>query len=459
MAMYVKSEYEGFVCTVTVTSDTIDEIDLTSPDFRIDIVDQFHAADSAQHIAGLMEDKESEIKIRDARTDIVVEGTEAHAQYPDAYTYAQVSGFYDAQITDLHYAPTKADVDRINKIVSGLSLTMDDANSAINAKEYGTSGSSGTKGIQDYMSELNIPMLSIANQGSTTYNTSGTSGAYHIVKSDVFANTDDETLIRNGMQYWVSKDKKSMTFRFIPQPNAQYKFQSVVVVVAFDYQNIARFEVCLMPRLITGDLEPYANATNKQGKLDDVPVVSQDNDPFVPVYNRSTSSKTPEGEVVWTEVDPPDRYRPDYQFNDDTDDNHFYANTTPYTTDMKAQPEHAGTEVVPLYVLRSSAFITEDIEESGYTYNWSKFKSEIHDIANLSSMPIPFNINRSTATDSTIEAQNKKITLVSSYTGNDAEIQGLNEVDAKLFEITQFIETSAQVPVFSQNQVRVTVAI
>ena len=41
MAMYVKSEYDGFICTVTVTSDTIDEIDLTAPDFRIDVVDQF----------------------------------------------------------------------------------------------------------------------------------------------------------------------------------------------------------------------------------------------------------------------------------------------------------------------------------------------------------------------------------------------------------------------------------
>ena len=55
MAMYVKTEYDDFVCTVTVTSDTIDEIDLTAPDFRIDIVDQFEAASNAKEIAALLD--------------------------------------------------------------------------------------------------------------------------------------------------------------------------------------------------------------------------------------------------------------------------------------------------------------------------------------------------------------------------------------------------------------------
>jgi len=457
MAMYVKSEYDGFICTVTVTSDTIDEIDLTAPDFRIDVVDQFHSADAAQQIADLLEVKHSYERTRDARTDIVVEGAEAHALYPDTYTFAEVSGFYDEQIGRLHYATGEA-IDEINTIVKQLSDTMDEANVKVDECEYGVSSATPPRpGIQTYISEISKPMLSITCDGSPTYETSAVSGAVHgVVKSDVFANTDDETLILNGMQYWVSKDKKSLTFRFIPQPNAEYKFQSVVVVCALDYQNIARFEVCLMPRLLTGDMEKYTGT-------DPLELNPPTVDPVVPIHTRAITGKTIEGETSSYDVE--DDYRPDYVFNDPTvDGDHFYGNNTPLTMandPANPQKDLDKTLITPLYTIKSSAFITEDIETSGYHYNWGKFKSEIYDIAALSSMPIPFMIGTTSAQTTTedIKPTATAVKLVPSYTGHHSAAEPNNTINVKMYEITQFIETTANVPTFSQNQVRVTVAI
>lgn len=453
MAMYVKSEYEGFVCTVTVTSDTIDAIDLSSPEFRIDVIDQFGAAGAAQRIAGLMEDKEAAIKIRDARTDISVDAAtcpEAAAAYPAQYTYADLTSAHDYQIQKLHYA-SQDDAAEINSVVSGLAYTMQIANSAVDACEHGTVGTDaepGRKGIQDYIAEINKPMLAIRNDGAESYETAG--GAYPIIKTDMFTNTDDATLITNGMQFWVSKDKKGMTFRFTPQTNARCKFQSIVVIVAFDYRNAARFEVCLMPRLITGEL------TKAEAGKSNYSITYPTIDPFVPDHDWTSSAKEADGEIV-TNVHFDD-YRPDYEFNDENDDDHFYANNTPHTETMAEAPEHSATKIVPLYVLKSSAFLTNDIANSGYTYNWSKFKSELYDVAGLSSMPIPFDINGAT-TIGAIEPTTVSGTLVSSYTGTDPAIIAMNTVEMNLYEITQYIETSANMPMFSQNQVRTTVAI
>jgi hypothetical protein len=468
MAMYVKSNYDGFVCTVQVTSDTIDEIDLTAPDFRIDIVNQFEAADNAQQIAMLLEQKATEEQKRDLRDDIEIppndpiyqnkktgEWVTTQAAYElsggGPWTYAGLSALYDDRIAALHYASQDA-ADLINQQVAGISYTMDQANSAVDACENGTSGK---RGIKDYIADTSNPMLSITCNGSQTYETSSTSGVHGIVKSDVFANTDDETLIRNGMQYWVSKDKKSLTFRFIPQVNAEYKFQSVVVVCALDYQNIARFEVCLMPRLITGDLEKCTDT-------DPLGLNPPTTDPIVPVHARAISSINPQTqEVEWQTIE--DDYRPDYVFNDDTVDNdHLFVNNTPWTTASDpAYPQKTTESLTPLYQLKSSAYITDDIVGSGYTYNWGKFKSEIYDFGALSSMPIPFKIgvNEVTATGVDPTPKTATIQLVPSYTGHDEELEALNTVNVNVYEITQYIETSANVPKFSQNQVRVTVAI
>ena len=448
MAMYVKSEYDKFICTVTVSSDTIDEIDLTAPDFRIDVVDQFHSAEAAAQIAELLEEKNSLIRQRDAMSGIAIAGSAASAIYPDTYTYAEISGFYDDQIAKLHYAEGE-EIKTGNAIVKDLSDTMDAVNVNIDRCEYGdTSAVPPRPGIQTLISEISKPMLSITNNGSPTYETSGTSGMQGVVKSDVFANTDDETLILNGMQYWVSKDKKALTFRFIPQVNAEYKFQSVVVVCALDYENIARFEVCLMPRLITDDMEKY-NPT--------------DIDPVVPIHTRAVSGKTIEGET--SSYDVTDDYRPDYEFNDPTvDSDHFYGNNTPLTSaydPANPQKDTDLTKMTPLYQIKSSAYITKDIQDSGYNYNWGKFKSELYDIGTLSSMPIPFMIGTGSATDLTqdICAYDTTAKLVPSYTGHHSAAEPNNTIDVKVYEITQFIETSANVPTFSQNQVRVTVAI
>ena len=48
MAMYVKTEYDGFVAKVLITSDTVGEIDLLSNEFRIEIADQLKASTSSE---------------------------------------------------------------------------------------------------------------------------------------------------------------------------------------------------------------------------------------------------------------------------------------------------------------------------------------------------------------------------------------------------------------------------
>lgn len=453
MAMYVKTEYEGFVCTVTVTSDTIDAIDLSSPDFRIDFIDQFTAAGAAQQIAGLMEDKDGAEKARDARNDITIDAAmcpDAAEAYPGQYSYAELTSAHDCQIQKLHYAK-QAEIAKLNAIVSGLAYTMNEANSAVDACEHGTAGTSGQaahKGIQDYIAEINRPMLSIVNNATELYETSA--AGFPMFKAETFANTTDELLIAHGMQFWVSKDKKSMTFRFTPQPSAQCKFQAFVAIVAFDAQNTTRFEVCLMPRLMTGELMKADAGKSNYG------IAYPTDDPFVPQHEWTSTAKTPDGEMTTDEHY--DDHRPDYQFNDESDVDHFYANNTSYTETSLETPEHSATKIVPLYVLKTSAFLTDDIAKSGYTYNWGKFKSELYDVAGLSAMPIPFDINGATAIGD-IAPKTVSETLVSSYTGTDTTISAMNTIEMNLYEITQYVETSAEVPQFSQNQLRVTVAI
>jgi len=481
MAMYVKTEYDNFVCTVTVTSDTIDEIDLTAPDFRIDIVDQFEAASNAKEIAALLDKQVAYEHIRDAET----------WEYPDsivpeltsAFDYAQLLQIHDDTIASLKYATT-AEKEEINHKLSEINVASAIANKSIDYCEkgivYSYTTSAGysaidphgtthsAKGIQDYMDNLNYPMLSITHDGSKNYDGSeyhstiptAVSGFHGVVKSDVFANADDETLIRNGMQYWVSKDKKSLTFRFIPQLKADYHFQSIIVVCALDYQNVARFEVCLMPRLITGDLQKAEAGASQYGlnyPTDD-PVIGSG---WYSVGKYNTSSK--EWEYSATSGEYP---RPDYIFNNDTVDNdHLYLNNTPWTTASADGTYSAKTtkekDYTPLWCVPSTAFISEELASGAYNFDWGKFKSEIYDVAALTSMPIPYTCNGMSAVtgDETPEPVISAVTLVPTYTGDNAEVQALNRLTLNAYEIWQFIETSADKPMFSQNQVKLTVAI
>lgn len=425
MAVNVTTRYDGFVCVATVSSSSIDEIDLTADDFRIDIIDQFKAAQTAVYISTSQDNKSIAEKERDSRDDFIIDSSyeKAAAKYTDSYTFAQLNSFYDEEVKNLKYTSSSEET---QEIISGLKATIDSANEEVDKYE---------KQIQEYLSELNTPLLTINNKGDEK-NTA-------ILKSDVFANSDDESLLKNGMQYWVSKDKKSLTFRFIPN-NASRSFNAIVVLCALDYENVTRFEVCLIPQLITGDLEKFTGE-------DPLGLNPPESDPIIPKHNRVNS----EGQLV------NDDYRPDYSFNnDELDNDHVYVNNTQWTLESDASYPHKTTSAItPLYVLKSSAFITDELTAAGYSFNWSKFTSTLYDVTQASSIMIPYSIgenNVSSVVDETPEPIVTTAKIFNDYSGSNTSA---NEFSINCYEIRQFIETSANVPVYSKNQLRVSISI
>ena len=493
MAMYVKTEYDDFVCTVTVTSDTIDEIDLTAPDFRIDIVDQFDAAAAARKIAAGLDRQAAYEHIRDASeweypNSIVPEMT-------SAFDYAKLLQIHEDTLAKLKYAPTE-EKEEINHQLSEIAVASAIANKDIDfcekgivysyttASGYSAIDPAGTThpsaGIQDYMQNLNYPMLSITNNGSQNYDgseyhstiPSAVSGVHGVVKSDVFANADDETLIRNGMQYWVSKDKKSLTFRFIPQMKATYQFQSIIVVCALDYQNVARFEVCLLPRLITGDLqkavkvpESAHSACTAWSAESNYGCTYPEDDPVIGSGWYAVTSFNPITKEIESSATSGEYPRPDYIFNNDTvDNNHLYVNNTPWTVSADDEYPNKTTkeeDYTPLWCIPSTAFISEELASGAYNFDWAKFKSEIYDAAALTSMPIPYNVNDCTEVSDDVPPDPviSAVTLVPTYNGSAEDVKALNRLTLNAYQIWQFIETSADKPTFSQNQVKLTLAI
>ena len=151
------------------------------------------------------------------------------------------------------------------------------------------------------ITEASEPLAFVTNENVATY-----------------CNTDEESLIKNGFQFWVSEDHKTMEMRFVPKNNAKEKpdhhWYVLLVVVAFDYENTARFDLCLMPRLIPGEI----------GKKN----------PFE------------EDKVL-----PTSAHRPDYIFSDENDKDKLFINN------YKDRPG-IGTA---LYFATYSAFIPNDL--------------------------------------------------------------------------------------------------
>lgn len=134
-----------------------------------------------------------------------------------------------------------------------------------------------------------------------------------------YCNTDEESLIRNGFQFWVSEDHKTMEMRFVPKNTVEDKpdhhWYVLLVVIAFDFENTARFDLCLMPRLVPGGIKKK--------------------NPFEP-----------------DKVLPTSAHRPDYIFSDENDKDHLFINN------YSGLPEGAGTA---LYFASYSAFIPNDL--------------------------------------------------------------------------------------------------
>ena len=334
MAMYVKTEYDGFVAKVLITSDTVGEIDLLSNEFRIEIADQLKA-----------------------------------------FNYA-------------------------GDLLQELGIINDTG-------ETEESKATANKAINDMLTDISYPIRKITKDNYQDY-----------------CNSDDASLWRNGMQFWVSADRKSMSMRFIPKNTGDLNLDehprfgtasswcTLIVIVGFDYQNVTKFDICLMPRLVTGPIEVSDRVSGED-----------------PVISAASA-------------------RPDYPFNGQEDADHLYLNNA------DGHQTSAG-DLTPEYVVRSSAFISQDVASvnGDELFNWNHFKSELFDGNAQTGIPIPYTINGATDTSAVATPDLIDLEVLPGHT-----LSGVY-----MYKINQYIDVSAmdnQDPItFAKNKVRLSVAI
>lgn len=548
MAMYIDTRYDGFMATVTVKSDTIGEIDLYDPAFRIDFIDQLNAAEQAVSIQELYQgrvDYESMYwnnlskafdkaaysadvynknifgsvitMLNDYKEDITTVGAfvnwlkqsiadnkfvldeiknnssttkaelkelnlKGEREFKDAlfYQFPLMSNgqVYDALLERLEYIknenryeggfnPKDIDFNDLNKLpktrfqyefmyINLLLTNKDDENypkgvkTEIDKIEKGYEDEQGkhVNGIEDYIDKTNNPFLTITNkipsQGRTyEFKVLNEESAEEIdvddhndykdtvfVKPDVYCSADYDTLLKNGMQYWVNEDRKSITFRFIPRNG----FQTLICNVAFNDENVTRFDVCLIPRLITGDIEKYEPEAKD-------PVLGEGS---YAISSYDAANK----EIKWTTT-AGELPRPDFEWNSELDKDHFYTNTN--TT-----PGFSGKQV-PMYICKSSAYNSKAMEDGAHGFDWTKFRSDLYDIAAQTAIDIPCTINGIeylTGKAKTFKPTTADVTIIEGYSSKDPEMNNLNKINLNLYEIIQKIYTSAEKPSFSQNQLR-----
>lgn len=324
--MTVNTEYDGFIAKVLITSDSGNEIDLLSREFRIDIGDRLKAMGS---------------------------------------------------LTDfLNNQPTDEDTDDEKQTKHAAQMEL--------------------------IKELSTPILQISSENYREY-----------------CNSDDESLARNGVQFWLSNDKREMSMRFIPKNIIQgevynFSWAALLVVVGFDFKNTVRFDLALMPRLITGD------------------IVKKDPTAQDPALDPPGSSSA---------------YRPDYPFNGELDVDNLYLNNGDGCSSLPT----------PIYTVKSSAFMCDDLREFGADdFDWTKFKSDLYNGAAQSGIPIPYRICGSDNVDDFPRPEMQNIEMIPGVPAST--LSGVY-----VYDIEQDIEVSAAEghdPIkFAKNSVRLSLAI
>lgn len=321
--MTVNTEYDGFIAKVLITSDSGNEIDLLSREFRIDIGDRLKAMGS---------------------------------------------------ITDfLNNQPTDEDTDEEKQTKHAAQMEL--------------------------IKELSTPILQISSENYREY-----------------CNSDDESLARNGVQFWLSNDKREMSMRFIPKNIIQgevynFSWAALLVIVGFDFKNTVKFDLALMPRLITG------------------PIVVAENNPYTePVLSAASA-------------------RPDYPFNGELDVDNLYLNNG----------DECASQHTPLYTVKSSAFMCDDLREFGADdFDWTKFRSDLYNGAAQSGIPIPYRICGSDNVEDFPRPEKQNIEMIPGIPAST--LSGVY-----VYDIEQDIEVSAaegRDPItFAKNSVRLSLAI
>lgn len=420
MSMYVNTKYDGFMATTTVTSDSIDEIDLSFTDFKIEILDQLSGASTAASITQLVaavnvwKNSANEDEPTKTNSEVLAE-MDADIELILKRYRNETDATKKAKIKEEEYNKAKAERDKFTEEID-----------------------SWEKQIDVLVTNASEPLIEIGNSNYTEY-----------------CNSDDKYLIQNGFQFWVGEDKRSMVFRFIPRPLAKAFINSIVVAVSFDQYNATRFEVCMLPKLLTGNIEKVLKKPDEKVE-----------DPIIGVGKWTTSSyDISAGKTVVTDHPTTAEYsdvsgngelpRTDYIYNGEVDENHIYLNNTPYTS----------STVVPIYQCESSAFISTDLMDAGFEFDWSKFKSDLYNVGAQSSIDISATVNGLSVDTSAawwegLEPIDATAVLVPTYTATDEPaIASANSAVFKMYKIVQTLSSDSQKPIYSESQLRCEVCI
>jgi hypothetical protein len=224
-----------------------------------------------------------------------------------------------------------------------------------------------------------------------------------------YYNSDDASLIENGVQLQVIDNK--MIMRFAPIQNMPIGEETVSLtvlfcVIGFDFDEFEKtnrkaFDVCLLPKLVTGAVE-------KETPTDPDPVL------------------------------PDDVVRPDFIFNPEDTNKDKYENNLYVNNGERA----ASTQKTPLHVVRSSAFTTDEITEiAGLTadFEWTSLQSILVNESGNTFIDLPFTVNGVSAIENitAVDPITAKIIDDDSITSTNNTLTGV-----KVYEIVQQISAS-----------------
>ena len=224
-----------------------------------------------------------------------------------------------------------------------------------------------------------------------------------------YYNADDDSLLENGVQLQVLGNRMKM--RFAPIQNMPFGEETVSLtilfcVIGFDFDEFEKtnrkaFDVCLLPKLVTGAVE----------KAD-----PSEEDPVLP------------NDVV----------RPDFIFNPEDSNKDKYENNLYVNNGENA----ASTQLTPLHIVRTSAFTTEEISEIAGLVNdfeWDSLQSTLVNDSENTFINLPFTVNGEEDVENItpVESITAKIIDKDSITSPNNTLTGV-----KVYEIIQKIETS-----------------
>ncbi len=202
--------------------------------------------------------------------------------------------------------------------------------------------------------------------------------------------SDDDSLLEKGMQFWVNDDK-SIYIRFIPKnnPEESYKFYSLDVSLAFNYNDVCFFNVHMFPMIDTQDL------------------VQEDINELDKIYDYDINNRTKRNE-----------------------DGELFVNNT-----LNTQSEN----LTPLWSVITSAYIPYSGMDIA-SFNLSSIKSFIENADKTKRVDIPFlcrNFDGDWGTDvESLEYQNITKPIIENYEGDSP----LNNLELKGFEFKQLIK-------------------